>query len=150
LTIAWIAHLYTALGVLCALAATLAVVQSDYRAAFLWLGLQIFIDATDGALARALNVKERLPQFDGARLDDIIDYLTYVFVPVLLTLHAGRFRRQRQAWRSHRRFCSRARTASVSRRRRSRRRIISSPGSRPIGTWSCCISICSSSRHPRA
>ncbi len=89
MTLAWIAHLYTALGVLCALAATLAVIQSDYRAAFLWLGLQIFIDATDGALARALKVKERLPQFDGARLDDIIDYLTYVFVPVLLTLHAG-------------------------------------------------------------
>ena len=89
MTIAWLAHLYTALGVLCALAATLAVIQSDYRAAFLWLGLQIFIDATDGALARALEVKERLPQFDGARLDDIIDYLTYVFVPVLLTLHAG-------------------------------------------------------------
>jgi phosphatidylcholine synthase len=89
MTLAWIAHLYTALGVLCALAATLAVIQSDYRAAFLWLGLQIFIDATDGALARALDVKTRLPQFDGARLDDIIDYLTYVFVPVLLTLHAG-------------------------------------------------------------
>jgi phosphatidylcholine synthase len=89
MTIAWVAHLYTGLGVLCALAATLAVIQSDYRAAFLWLGLQIFIDATDGALARGLKVKERLPQFDGARLDDIIDYLTYVFVPVVLTLHAG-------------------------------------------------------------
>ena len=89
MTLAWLAHFYTGLGVLCALAATLAVIEADYRAAFLWLGLQIFIDATDGALARALEVKTRLPQFDGARLDDIIDYLTYVFVPVLLTLHAG-------------------------------------------------------------
>ena len=89
MSIAWIAHLYTGLGVVCALAATLAVIRSDYRAAFLWLGLQVAIDATDGLVARAMRVKERLPDFDGARLDDIIDYLTYVFVPVLLLLHAG-------------------------------------------------------------
>ncbi len=85
----WIAHLYTALGAAVALAAALAIVAGDYRAAFLWLGLQIFIDATDGLLARAVRVNERLPHFDGARLDDIIDYLTYVFIPVLLALHAG-------------------------------------------------------------
>ena len=84
----WLAHLYTGLGAVCALLAALDVIAGDYRGAFLWLGLQIAIDATDGLLARALRVKERLPQFDGARLDDIIDYLTYVFVPVLLLLHA--------------------------------------------------------------
>ena len=89
MSIAWIAHFYTGLGVVCALLATLAVLRADYRAAFLWLGLQVAIDATDGVLARALKVTERLPGFDGARLDDIIDYLTYVFVPVLLLLHAG-------------------------------------------------------------
>lgn len=87
--IAWLAHLYTGLGAVVALAATVAVVRGDYRAAFLWLGVQILIDATDGMLARQLRVKERLPQFDGARLDDIIDYLTYAFIPVLLLLHAG-------------------------------------------------------------
>jgi phosphatidylcholine synthase len=85
----WVAHLYTGLGAVTALLATLAVLGGDYRSAFFWLGVQIFIDATDGALARALRVKERLPHFDGARLDDIIDYLCYVFVPVLLLLHAG-------------------------------------------------------------
>jgi len=85
----WVAHLYTGLGVVAALAATLAVIRGDYREAFLWLGLQIFIDSTDGVLARALRVKERLPHFDGGKLDDLIDYLTYVFIPVLLALHAG-------------------------------------------------------------
>jgi phosphatidylcholine synthase len=85
----WLAHLYTALGAVAALAATLAVIDGDYREAFIWLGVQIVIDATDGLLARAVRVKERLPHFDGARLDDIIDYLTYVFIPVLLMLHAG-------------------------------------------------------------
>ena len=85
----WLAHLYTGLGAVAALLATLAVLAGDYRGAFIWLGVQIFIDATDGVLARALRVKERLPHFDGGRLDDIIDYLCYVFIPVLLLLHAG-------------------------------------------------------------
>jgi phosphatidylcholine synthase len=85
----WAAHLYTALGAGTALAATLAVIVGDYRAAFLWLFAAVLIDATDGALARALKVKERLPSFDGALLDNIVDYLTYVFVPVLLVLRAG-------------------------------------------------------------
>lgn len=85
----WLAHFYTALGAILALLATLDVMAADYRGAFIWLGLQIFVDATDGVLARALRVKERLPHFDGARLDDIIDYLCYVFIPVLILLHAG-------------------------------------------------------------
>jgi phosphatidylcholine synthase len=84
----WLAHLYTACGAVLALLATLDVIAGDYRGAFIWLGVQIVVDATDGLLARALHVKERLPDFDGARLDDIIDYLCYVFVPVLLVLHA--------------------------------------------------------------
>lgn len=85
---AWIAHLYTALGAGTALAATLATFAGDFRAAFLWLGLAVFIDATDGSLARALQVKERLPWFSGETLDNVIDYLTYVFVPVLIMLRA--------------------------------------------------------------
>ena len=85
----WLAHLYTATGAITALAAAMAVHAGDYRAAFLWLATATFIDATDGVLARALRVKERLPWFDGAKLDDIIDYLTYVFVPVFLIVRAG-------------------------------------------------------------
>ena len=47
------------------------------------------VDATDGLLARQARVKERLPAFDGARLDDIVDYLTFVFLPVLLLIRPG-------------------------------------------------------------
>jgi phosphatidylcholine synthase len=86
--IAWVAHLYTASGAVLAFLAARAVVEHDYRTAFFWLGVQIAVDATDGLLARALRVKERTPGFDGAKLDDIIDYLTYVFVPALFVWRA--------------------------------------------------------------
>ncbi len=86
---AWAVHLYTATGALTGFGAVLATIQGDYRAAFLWLVAATFVDATDGVLARLARVKERVPEFDGARLDDIVDYLTYVFAPVLLLYHAG-------------------------------------------------------------
>jgi phosphatidylcholine synthase len=72
-----------------ALWATVAIFDGDFRTAFLALIVTTFIDATDGVLARTLRVKQRLPQYDGARLDDIVDYLTYVFVPVLLMWRAS-------------------------------------------------------------
>jgi phosphatidylcholine synthase len=86
---AWAVHGYTALGALAAFAAVLAVFDGAYRTAFLWLVAATVVDATDGTLARLARVAERTPGFDGARLDDIVDYLTYVFVPVLLLYHAG-------------------------------------------------------------
>ena len=86
---AWGVHFYTALGAVCGFLSVLAIIDHDYRTAFLWLVGATFIDATDGVLARMAEVKRRLPTFDGARLDDIVDYLTYVFAPVLLLHHAG-------------------------------------------------------------
>jgi phosphatidylcholine synthase len=86
--LAWLAHLYTASGAVFAFLAARAVIDFDYPAAFFWLGVQVLVDATDGALARALRVSERLPWFNGAKLDDIIDYLTYVFVPALFVWRA--------------------------------------------------------------
>jgi phosphatidylcholine synthase len=85
---AWLVHLYTASGVVLALLAARAVIDYNYRAAFFWLWLQVVIDATDGALARRARVSERIPWFDGGKLDDIVDYLTYVFVPALFVWRA--------------------------------------------------------------
>jgi phosphatidylcholine synthase len=48
----------------------------------------MFVDATDGVLARAVRVSERLPWFSGSKLDDLVDYLTYVFVPALIVWRA--------------------------------------------------------------
>jgi len=86
---AWLVHIYTASGALCAFFGTLAVFSSRYRDAFLLMVLATFLDATDGVLARAAAVKEVLPGFDGARLDDIVDYLTFVFLPALLLYQSG-------------------------------------------------------------
>ena len=47
-----------------------------------------FVDSTDGVLARAFRVKELTPEFDGALLDNIIDYMTFVFVPALIVWQA--------------------------------------------------------------
>ena len=88
--VAWLVHLYTATGLILALLATRAVIDFNYRAAFFWLWLQVVIDATDGFLARRSRVAERIPWFDGGKLDDVVDYLTYVFVPALFVWRAGR------------------------------------------------------------
>jgi phosphatidylcholine synthase len=56
----------------------------------LWLGLvALVVDSTDGLLARRFRVKELLPFFDGQRLDDIVDYMTYALAPILLLWTAG-------------------------------------------------------------
>ena len=86
--IAWLAHLYTATGAVIALLATAMTFAHNFRAAFLYLVAATIVDATDGVLARALRVKERLPYFDGALLDNLVDYLTYVFVPALIVWQA--------------------------------------------------------------
>ena len=88
----WIAasvHLFTALGAVCALFATLAIFDRAPERLFFWLGVALFIDGIDGTFARAARVKERLPRFSGETLDLVVDYVTYVFVPVLALLAWG-------------------------------------------------------------
>jgi phosphatidylcholine synthase len=84
LAAAWLVHLYTASGFVLAFLAAQAAIDHDFRAAFLFLFAQVIVDATDGMLARAARVSERLPWFSGSKLDDLVDYLAYVFVPALI------------------------------------------------------------------
>ena len=62
----------------------------------MWLA--VVIDASDGTLARALRVKERIPWFDGDRLEDIVDYANYVIVPCLFLVHARLLPEQDALW----------------------------------------------------
>ncbi len=81
---AYLVHLFTALGVVFGFLALLATVNQEIPEAFLWLALALFVDGVDGTLARAANVKDNTPEIDGAVLDNIIDYLNYVVVPVFI------------------------------------------------------------------
>lgn len=85
---AWGVHLYTAAGAVIALLALDAVAKGAYARAFWWMSAAFILDCTDGTLARRARVKEVLPHFDGAKLDDIVDYLNYVLVPIALALRA--------------------------------------------------------------
>ena len=84
----WIAHAYTATGTVWAFLAAAMTFSHNFRGAFIFLVVATFVDSTDGVLARAFNVKERIPYFDGALLDNIIDYMTFVFIPALIVWRA--------------------------------------------------------------
>lgn len=82
-------HAFTATGAVLAYMAVEATIAGDTRRALGWLVVATLVDGVDGVLARLARVKERTPQFNGARLDDIVDYLTFVFVPVFILRHDG-------------------------------------------------------------
>ena len=81
---AWAAHAFTASGVLWGLLALLCVARAEYREALAFLIVALVVDSVDGILARWARVKETTPQFDGALLDNLVDYVNYVFVPAVL------------------------------------------------------------------
>ena len=80
----WLLHLYTASGTVLALLAVTAAMDRDTVRALWILLAALVIDGTDGILARRLRVKQTIPTFDGARLDDIVDYITYAFAPMVM------------------------------------------------------------------
>ncbi|OQY44638.1 MAG: hypothetical protein B6242_12200 [Anaerolineaceae bacterium 4572_78] len=80
--LAWVVHLFTASGAVWGVLAVLAIQKQVWMAVFAWMSIAIFVDAFDGILARRFRVKEVLPNFDGALLDNILDYFNYVIVPV--------------------------------------------------------------------
>lgn len=76
-------HIFTASGGAVAVLALYAAVERNFPACFAWLGLAFFIDGIDGTLARAANVHVTAASIDGAVLDLVVDFLTYVLVPVV-------------------------------------------------------------------
>lgn len=79
-------HVLTALGAALGLLALQAVFAGDMAQAFGWLGMALIVDAVDGPLARRFSVKERARRYDGAQLDLVVDFVTYVFVPAAMLL----------------------------------------------------------------
>ena len=90
--LAWLAHAYTALGLVLAAGMAVCIVEGGreaFRWAFVFMLVACLVDATDGSFARRLHVKEVLPNFDGAKLDEIIDFLTFTSLPLALVWRAG-------------------------------------------------------------
>lgn len=85
---AWFTHLFTASGAVWGFLSILAISNHQWILAFTWMAASVFVDSFDGLLARRVRVKSVLPGFDGALLDNMIDFLNYVFVPAFFLYEA--------------------------------------------------------------
>jgi len=86
---AWATHALTASGAVWGLLALVAAIDRDWKTTFGWVFVACAVDSIDGTLARMVGVKRTTPEFDGALLDNTMDYVTYVFVPAFVMHHAG-------------------------------------------------------------
>ncbi len=86
---AWAVHVLTASGAAIALGAAIAAAHAEWQLVFLLLGIAMIIDGIDGPIARALNVRGSIPWFDGAILDFVVDYTTYVLIPAFVLAQSG-------------------------------------------------------------
>lgn len=84
-------HAYTASGLIPAAWAMIELFKPspDPRWVFFWLLVAVFIDMTDGTLARRFDVKKNAPLIDGRKIDDIIDFLTFTFIPLVMIVKMG-------------------------------------------------------------
>jgi phosphatidylcholine synthase len=82
-------HGYTAFGAVLGFIALAAAFRGDYATTFGMLAAAFVVDASDGTLARKAKVKQVVPWIDGGLLDNIIDYLNYVVVPVAVMVQPG-------------------------------------------------------------
>ena len=87
--LAFAVHIFTASGAALGLLALLAAVASNWPLMFAWLGIALFVDGIDGALARHVDVANRLPRWSGDTLDLVVDFTTYVFVPAYAVAAGG-------------------------------------------------------------
>ena len=83
-------HALTASGAALGFFALVAVAEGELATAVFLMLAALVVDAVDGTFARAARVTVHAPEIDGRRLDDIVDYLNYVIVPVFF-LWAGEF-----------------------------------------------------------
>lgn len=84
----FVIHVLTASGAAFALLAFMAIAERDWNTAFVWLGVALIVDGVDGPLARRHRLRERLPEWDGAAMDNVIDYTTYVLAPAIIVAYA--------------------------------------------------------------
>lgn len=82
-------HLFTATGAGLAMLAFLAAVAGDWALMAIWLAAAFVVDGIDGPLARKFSVDLHAPEIDGVILDLVVDFLTYVVIPIYAIYAAG-------------------------------------------------------------
>ena len=83
---AWGVHLFTASAACIGIFTLQKIYQHEYIFALWLMAITVFIDAVDGSLARLVQIKEIVPQIDGALLDNMVDYVNYVITPCFFLL----------------------------------------------------------------
>lgn len=80
---AWLVHAFTMTGLIWVLLSAYSLYEGHIKMMWLWLGIALIVDAADGPLARKAKVAEVVPWFSGVMLDNLVDYLTWTFLPAL-------------------------------------------------------------------
>ncbi|WP_250506490.1 CDP-alcohol phosphatidyltransferase family protein [Bowdeniella massiliensis] len=84
----WSVHGFTMTGVIWACLATISLAHGRILQMWGWLAIALLVDALDGTFARRADVKNRVPWFDGSILDNIVDFITWTFLPaIFMYLH---------------------------------------------------------------
>ena len=85
---AWGVHAFTISGLVWATLALFAILNNNIPMMWLWLVIALVVDGVDGTLARKVGVRDAIPWFDGGVVDNLVDYLTWTFLPALfMALH---------------------------------------------------------------
>lgn len=79
-------HVLTASGIVFMFLAAAEMMRESPRVwlVFIWFIAATLVDAIDGPLARIWKVKTYADSIDGRTIDDIVDYLGFTFLPLLL------------------------------------------------------------------
>jgi phosphatidylcholine synthase len=85
----YLVHLYTTSTLFFVVLAVQWILDGRYQLALVGMAITVVIDATDGALARKHRVAQTVPGIDGSLLDNVVDFVSYVFLPILFLIHAG-------------------------------------------------------------
>jgi phosphatidylcholine synthase len=82
-------HVYTATGIVFSILSVVALIKKQFHYVYLWNSVAVIIDGSDGYFARRFRVKEVTPYINGRKLDDIVDFVNYTFVPLILLWQLG-------------------------------------------------------------
>ena len=80
----FLVHILTASGLICSYMSITNIFKEEIELCFFWLGIALIIDVIDGPIARKLDVKNKYPSLNGLMLDTIVDYINWIFLPVLV------------------------------------------------------------------